>query len=149
MILSTRSADSPSGEWEPFQKNKLRRYLLAYAELWLSGNGPEDSNAPFLYRCPVRAAFFRRPDGTVPTGVYQSESLSPACRLQNTIPRRAQIIWKDSKTVGKFTLGGVPVGKGKGASTRQPLSLPTVWGNPKGNLLVRGSGTDAPRKGVG
>ena len=61
-------------ERSSFQKAKPRRYLLAYAELWLSGNGPEDSSAPFLYRSPVRAAFFRRPDGTVPAGVYQSVS---------------------------------------------------------------------------
>ena len=61
-------------ERSSFPKAKPRRYLSAYAERWLSGNGSEDLNAAFIYRSPVRAAFFRRPDGTVPAGVYQSVS---------------------------------------------------------------------------
>lgn len=69
----------------------------------------EDSKAPSIYWRRARAAFFVRPGVPPPLRGDQPKIPSPACGLQNSIPRRAPMVWKGQQDgEGTFGLVGSP-----------------------------------------
>ncbi|HEY5038210.1 MAG TPA: hypothetical protein VIJ93_03970 [bacterium] len=96
---------------------------MCYHEIFHFWNGPEVSKAPFIYRCPARAAVLVAQAGQCQRGWANLKAPSLACSLQNSISQRAQKVWLDSKTVRGLSAWWGPRWKMKG-SFNAPTSIP-------------------------